>query len=240
MGTLQGGGDLGPGQPGRTARLGCLDQQLQRVGEGRSSKASSAAGKPTQAGAERNTYRVRSQINVWWIRVENLHRADQLAVPATGAQLVGMGADQVGEGERFACRVTRSTGPPNATSLSRRGGRPGRRAAAVAGYATMPKLIPGGRTGGLPRRPWRGLVRNHNKVQRLWRDEGLRFPQHRWRKRVGFLNRAPHGDRGCGIRVGSVDFQSQSTTDGRPVKIVLITPANAWAVWSTTRSPPIG
>jgi putative transposase len=41
-------------------------------------------------------------------------------------------------------------------------------------------------------------------------------------------------------RVWAVDFQFDSTTDGRPVKIVSImtsTPANAWVEWSNAASP---
>jgi transposase InsO family protein len=64
---------------------------------------------------------------------------------------------------------------------------------------------------------------NHKKVQRLWRDEGLRVPQRRRRKagRVKHSTPAPRR-RTRRNRGRAVDFQFHSTTDGRPVKIVSI------------------
>ncbi|WP_083911739.1 IS3 family transposase, partial [Nocardia takedensis] len=62
---------------------------------------------------------------------------------------------------------------------------------------------------------------NHKKIQRLWREEGLRVPQRRRRKRLGdstvttLSADAPN-------RVWAVDFQFDATDDGRPVKIVSI------------------
>jgi putative transposase len=67
-----------------------------------------------------------------------------------------------------------------------------------------------------------GWLVNHKKVQRLWRDEGLRVPQRRRRKRLG-SSRAPDTTTAdAPNRVWAVDFQFDSTTDGRPVKIVSI------------------
>ena len=66
-----------------------------------------------------------------------------------------------------------------------------------------------------------GWAANHKKVQRLWREEGLRVPQHRRRKRAGTSTvLQPVAD--VPNRVWAVDFQFDSTTDGRPVKIVSI------------------
>jgi putative transposase len=48
-------------------------------------------------------------------------------------------------------------------------------------------------------------------MQRLWRDEGLRVPERRRRKRLGASTAGT---------VWAVDFQVDATTDGRPVKIV--------------------
>ena len=49
-----------------------------------------------------------------------------------------------------------------------------------------------------------GWVVNHKKIQRLWRDEGLRVPQRRRRKRVGSSTvDAPNV-------VWAVDFQGQT------------------------------
>jgi putative transposase len=61
---------------------------------------------------------------------------------------------------------------------------------------------------------------NHKRVQRLWREEGLRVPQRRRRKRIG-TSTAPDRPRAdAPNRVWAVDFQFDATTDGRPVKIV--------------------
>jgi putative transposase len=67
-----------------------------------------------------------------------------------------------------------------------------------------------------------GWVVNHKKIQRLWRDEGLRVPQRRRRKRLGASTTPipPVADRPNTL--WAVDFQFDATTDGRPVKIVSI------------------
>ncbi|MBB5891401.1 transposase InsO family protein [Kutzneria kofuensis] len=66
-----------------------------------------------------------------------------------------------------------------------------------------------------------GWIVNHKKVQRLWREEGLRVPRPRHRKRLGTSTVAPPvAD--APNRVWAVDFQFDATTDGRPVKIVSI------------------
>src|SRR5215207_7809446 len=62
---------------------------------------------------------------------------------------------------------------------------------------------------------------NHKKIQRLWRDEGLRVPQRRRRKRLGSTT-AETVTADAPNRAWAVDFQFDSTTDGRPVKIVSI------------------
>ena len=63
---------------------------------------------------------------------------------------------------------------------------------------------------------------NHKKVQRLWREEGLRVPQRRRRKRHGTstTSAAPIAD--APNRVWAADFHFDATTDGRPIKIVSI------------------
>ena len=67
-----------------------------------------------------------------------------------------------------------------------------------------------------------GWTVNHKKVQRLWRDEGLRVPQPRRRKRVGASTAPDSPAADAPNRVWAVDFQFDSTTDGRPVKIVSV------------------
>ncbi len=67
-----------------------------------------------------------------------------------------------------------------------------------------------------------GWIINHKKVQRLWREEGLRVPQRRRRKRRG-TSTAPDAVIADAPKRGwAVDFQFDSATDGRPIKIVSI------------------
>ena len=67
-----------------------------------------------------------------------------------------------------------------------------------------------------------GWTVNHKKVQRLWRDEGLRVPQPRRRKRLGMSTAAVVPAATAANVVWAVDFQFDATTDGRPVKIASI------------------
>jgi len=67
-----------------------------------------------------------------------------------------------------------------------------------------------------------GWAVNHKKVQRLWREEGLRVPQRRRRKRHGTSTAPLTVIADAPNRVWAVDFQFDSTTDGRPIKIVSI------------------
>jgi transposase InsO family protein len=63
---------------------------------------------------------------------------------------------------------------------------------------------------------------NHKKIQRLWREEGLRVPQRRRRKRLGTSTAPDLPKADAPNRVWAVDFQFDATTDGRPIKIVSI------------------
>ena len=67
-----------------------------------------------------------------------------------------------------------------------------------------------------------GRIVNHKKIQRLWRDEGLRVPQRRRRKRLGAQTAPGISTADAPNRVWAVDFQFDATTDGRPVKIMSI------------------
>jgi len=67
-----------------------------------------------------------------------------------------------------------------------------------------------------------GWIVNHTKIQRLWREEGLRVPQRRRRKRHGTSTAPPTVTADAPNRVWAVDFQFDVTTDGRPIKIVSI------------------
>ena len=67
-----------------------------------------------------------------------------------------------------------------------------------------------------------GWLCNRKRVQRLWRDEGLRLPAKTRRRRRG--PRMPghlvaaHPD-----QVWAIDFVSDRTADGRPIKILTVT-----------------
>ena len=67
-----------------------------------------------------------------------------------------------------------------------------------------------------------GWIVNHKKVQRLWRDEGLRVPQRHRRKRHGTSTAADVPATEAPSRVWAVDFQFDSTTGRRPIKIASI------------------
>jgi transposase InsO family protein len=67
-----------------------------------------------------------------------------------------------------------------------------------------------------------GWIVNHKKIQRLWREEGLRVPQRRRRKRHGASTAPPAVTANAPDRVWAVGFQFDVTTDGRPIKIISI------------------
>ena len=128
---------------------------------------------------------------------------------------------EVGVSERFACRVVgqhRSTQRHRAVSST-----PADPDAALRAWLRTYARDH-------PRRGFRpayyearaeGWVVNHKKVQRLWREEGLRVPQRRRRRRCGATTvGAPAAD--APDRVWAVDFQFDATSDGRPIKIVSI------------------
>jgi hypothetical protein len=60
-----------------------------------------------------------------------------------------------------------------------------------------------------------GRTVNHKKIQRLWRDEGLRVPQRRRRKRHRTSTAPPTVIADGPNRVWAVDFQFDVTTDAR-------------------------
>jgi transposase InsO family protein len=67
-----------------------------------------------------------------------------------------------------------------------------------------------------------GWACNRKRVQRLWRDEGLRLPPKVRRRRRG--RRAPgHVSAACPDQVWALDFLVDRTADGRPIKILTVT-----------------
>jgi putative transposase len=128
----------------------------------------------------------------------------------------------LGVSERFACRVT---GQHRATQRHRRASAMPEDpdAALRAWLRTYAKDH--------PRRGFRpahydaraeGWIVNHKKIQRLWRDEGLRVPQRKRRKRHGTSTAINVPSADAPNKVWAVDFQFDVTTDGRPIKIVSI------------------
>ena len=127
----------------------------------------------------------------------------------------------LGVSERFACRITgqhrssqryepRSTTPDDPEAALR---------AWLRDYARDH-----------PRRGFRsayhdargeGWIVNHKKIQRLWREEGMRVPQRRRRKRHGISTAAAVAANRPDL-VWAADFKFDVTTDGRPIKIVSI------------------
>ena len=115
-----------------------------------------------------------------------------------------------------------NTAPPSVTAQPARR-RPTPTPRYGNGCAGGPKSIP---AGGF-RRAYHGARAdgwyvNHKRLQRLWREEGLRVPQRRRRKRVGTSTTTHSLVADAPNRVWAVDFQFDATTDGRPVKIVSI------------------
>jgi putative transposase len=67
-----------------------------------------------------------------------------------------------------------------------------------------------------------GRACNRKRVQRLWRDEGLRLPAKARRARRG--KRMPgHVAAACPNHVWALDFLVDETADGRPLKILTVT-----------------
>lgn len=63
-----------------------------------------------------------------------------------------------------------------------------------------------------------GWVINKKKVQRLWREEGLRVKVRKIRKRAG-ASTTPIAEANAPKVLWAIDFQFDSTTDGRKIKI---------------------
>ena len=85
--------------------------------------------------------------------------------------------------------------------------------------------------GAHPRWGWRrayhdaraeGWQVNHKKVQRLWRDEGLRVVYKARKKRAGASTAVIDPKADGPDEVWAIDFQFDATTDGRPVKILSV------------------
>ena len=130
-----------------------------------------------------------------------------------------MAQNRFGVSERFACRAVgqhRSTqrlqppAPPDDEAVIR---------ARLRAFATeRPRW--GWRRAGVDLRAHGHRV-NNKRVRRLWREEGLRVPQRRRKKRL--VGIGTHVGAMCPIRpdaLWALDFQFDATIDGRQVKLL--------------------
>jgi putative transposase len=84
-----------------------------------------------------------------------------------------------------------------------------------------------------------GWACNRKRVQRLWRDEGLRLPPKPRRRRRG--TRMPgHVTAGCPNQVWALDFLVDQTADGRPLKILTVTDEHTREALATEAARRIG
>jgi transposase InsO family protein len=67
-----------------------------------------------------------------------------------------------------------------------------------------------------------GWVVNHKKTQRLWREEGLRVPQRRRRKRIGSSTAGDQARAQAPDHVWGIDFQFDRVEDGQSLKVCSI------------------
>jgi transposase InsO family protein len=65
-------------------------------------------------------------------------------------------------------------------------------------------------------------VVNHKKLQRLWRDEGLKVVYKHRRKHIGATTEGLDPRAGSPDDVLAIDFQFDTTSDGQPIKILSI------------------
>ena len=70
-----------------------------------------------------------------------------------------------------------------------------------------------------------GWIVNHKKIQRLWREEGLRVPQRRRRKRQGSSTATDVPTADAPNRVWAVDFQFDVTTGQHQTSKSLVHPS---------------
>jgi len=84
-----------------------------------------------------------------------------------------------------------------------------------------------------------GFICNRKRVQRLWRDEGLRLPSRPRRRRRG--KRMPgHVTAACPNQVWALDFLVDQTADGRPLKILTVTDEHTREALAATAARRIG
>ncbi|WP_196812331.1 DDE-type integrase/transposase/recombinase [Nocardia sp. CNY236] len=139
--------------------------------------------------------------------------------PAAGRRVVGMLTDVMGLSERFACKVVGL-----ARSTYRRVPAAQTPADPDAGLRAWLRSYATKHPGHGFRRAWaalrfdEGSEVNKKKVHRLWREEGLQVRAHSPRKRAG-ASSVPPIDADAPKGSWALDFQFDSTVDGKAVKI---------------------
>jgi putative transposase len=84
-----------------------------------------------------------------------------------------------------------------------------------------------------------GWACNRKRVQRLWRDEGLRLPPKPRRRRRG--KRMPgHLTADCPDQIWALDFLVDQTADGRPIKILTVTDEHTREALATRAARRLG
>lgn len=126
--------------------------------------------------------------------------------------------EQVGISQRLACRVV---GQPRSTQ--RRQPRKNTPADPDADMRTWLREFAAAYPRKGYRRAWAdlravGWAVNHKKVQRIWQEEGLQVPQRTRRKRAG-ASTVPYTPADAPNVVWGIDFQFDTTTHGRKIKI---------------------
>lgn len=84
-----------------------------------------------------------------------------------------------------------------------------------------------------------GFACNRKRVQRLWRDEGLRLPPRPRRRRRG-KQMPGHVTAACPNQVWALDFLVDQTADGRPIKILTVTDEHTREALATEAARRIG
>jgi putative transposase len=84
-----------------------------------------------------------------------------------------------------------------------------------------------------------GWACNRKRVQRLWRDEGLRLPAKPKRRRRG-PRMLGHLTAAAPNAVWAIDFVSGRTADGRPIKILTVTDEHTREAFATPAARRMG
>ena len=144
----------------------------------------------------------------------------KLAGPARRRRAVAMLRDRLGVSERWACRVC---SPALLTAASRQPVRAEDDAALRAALREFSRIVRGGGIAApIITRGELGWDVNRKRVQRLWREEGLRVPVRR-RKRRRLGDSTVPAERLRAERPNQVwafDFQFDQTADGRVLKLL--------------------